>query len=124
MITVNNSQVLQTILILFIIVLVCPFTYGNVIYVDNDAVGANDGSSWADAYWCLQDALFNAHAGDEIRVAYGTYKPDRRVAVSRSRRQITASGDRTASFQLKNGVTIKGGYAGFCEPDLDARDLH
>jgi hypothetical protein len=28
-----------------------------------------------------------------------------------------------ASFQLINGVTIKGSYAGFGEPDPDARDI-
>ncbi|MHC4642173.1 MAG: right-handed parallel beta-helix repeat-containing protein, partial [Planctomycetota bacterium] len=32
------------------------------------------------------------------------------------------SGDREATFQLKNDLTIKGGYAGFGEPDPDARD--
>jgi hypothetical protein len=30
--------------------------------------------------------------------------------------------DRTATFQLKNGVVIKGGYASFGQPDPDARD--
>ena len=29
----------------------------------------------------------------------------------------------TATFQLKNGVVIMGGYAGFGEPDPDARDI-
>ncbi|MHC4346802.1 MAG: hypothetical protein ACYSUP_19210, partial [Planctomycetota bacterium] len=31
--------------------------------------------------------------------------------------------DRTATFQLKNGVLIKGGYAGFGEPDPNSRDI-
>ncbi|MDH4238563.1 MAG: hypothetical protein OEW48_03265 [Phycisphaerae bacterium] len=31
--------------------------------------------------------------------------------------------DRTATFQLINGVVIKGGYAGFGEPNADARDI-
>jgi hypothetical protein len=31
--------------------------------------------------------------------------------------------DRTATFQLKNGVVIKGGYAGFGELDPNARDI-
>ena len=50
-----------------------------IIYVDVDAKGANDGSSWADAYNYLQDALMMAPAGIEIRIAEGTYKPDQFV---------------------------------------------
>ena len=38
-----------------------------IIYVDADAIGANDGSSWANAFNYLQDALITASAGDEIR---------------------------------------------------------
>ena len=68
-----------------------------VIYVDADATGANDGSSWDDAYTDLQDALASAVSGDEIWVAAGTYKP-------------TSGTDRTASFQMKNGVEIYGGF--------------
>ena len=45
---------------------------GKTIYVDADATGANDGSSWADAHYYLQDALMFAVAGDEIRVARGS----------------------------------------------------
>jgi len=86
-----------------------------IYYVDVDARGANDGSSWADAYSYLQDALAAALSGDEIRVAQGIYKPDQGIGIT--------PGDRTATFQLKNGVTIKGGYAGFGEPDPNDRDI-
>jgi predicted outer membrane repeat protein len=89
--------------------------WGQIIYVDADANGANDGSSWSHAYNCLQDALAAAYSGDEIRVAQGTYKPDQGAGIT--------PGDPTATFQLKNGVTIKGGYAGFSEPDPNARDI-
>jgi hypothetical protein len=87
-----------------------------VVYVDRDATGANNGSSWANAYKYLQDALMFAVAGDEIRVAQGVYKPDAFVL---SRRPNLG---RAETFQLKNGVTLKGGYAGFREPDPNARD--
>ncbi|MFB0524696.1 MAG: hypothetical protein ACETVZ_04100 [Phycisphaerae bacterium] len=96
---------------------------GRTIYVDDDATGANDGSSWADAYWCLQDALAAGQGGDEIRVAQGTYKPDQRVMMGRWL-QVRSSGDRTEKFQLIiNGLSLKGGYAGFGEPDPNERDI-
>lgn len=86
-----------------------------ILYVDADATGANDGSSWADAFNYLQDALATAYYGDEIRVAQGTYKPDQGAGIT--------PGDREATFQLSNGVTIKGGYAGFGQTDPNARHL-
>jgi len=87
------------------------------IYVDADATGANDGTNWADAFNYLQDALSDAKYGDEIRVAEGIYKPDEDTD------NPTGTGDREATFQLKKGVTIKGGYAGFGEPDPNIRDI-
>ena len=96
-----------------------PYEYSRqqlgIIYVDDSATGANNGSSWADAYNFLQDALATASSRDEIRIAQGIYKPDQGVGKIR--------GDRTATFQLKDGVTVKGGYAGFGEPDPNARDF-
>ncbi len=86
------------------------------LYVDQDATGgANNGTSWADAYINLQDALVYAIKGDEIWVAPGNYSPDRGGGQT--------SHDPTATFELINGVAIKGGYGGFGEPDPDARDI-
>ena len=86
-----------------------------VIYVDIDAAGANNGQSWADAYTSLPYALGVVLNGDEIRVAQGTYRPNDGV--------ITFGDERELTFQMKNGVTIEGGYAGFGEADPDARDV-
>jgi hypothetical protein len=88
------------------------------IYVDGDAPGPiHNGSSWTDAYNYLQDALGDANSGDEIWVAEGIYTPDTNSA------DPNGSGDRTATFQLINGVTLKGGYASFGQPDPNSRDI-
>ena len=111
----GNARVTAAVLaVLLAGVSVCS---AKVIYVDVSATGANDGSSWTDAYNYLQDALMFASAGDEIRVAQGVYKPDQFVLSDRPCR------GRDETFQLKTGVTLKGGYAGFGEPDPNARDI-
>ena len=91
--------------------------YSNIHYVDADATGNNNGSSWTDAFNYLQDALAQATTPCEIRVAEGTYKPDT-TSINPS-----GTGDRTAAFGLECGVVIKGGYAGFGQPDPNARDV-
>jgi len=94
--------------------------YGRVIYVDDDANGLNDGSSWSNAYKYLQDALVDANSAGkpvDIRVAQGIYKPDRSSA------QPNGTGDREATFRLLNSVTLRGGYAGSSVPDPNARDV-
>lgn len=88
---------------------------GATIYVDDDAIGANTGLNWADAYRYVQDGLAAALRGDEIHVAQGVYKPDQGTG--------RTPGDRTIGFYLKSGVTIKGGYAGSGAADPDARDI-
>ena len=115
---------------LFILAVSCTAATGKVIYVDVDAVAEYDGSSWALAYLCLQEAIAQVRPGDEIRVAQGIYRPDRQPAFSggrtgrSGRTEITESGDRTATFELINGVTFKGGYAGYSEPYPDKRDFN
>ena len=81
---------------------------GNTYYVDQQAAGAKDGSSWTDAFSSLQPALEAAGAGDQIWVATGIYTP-------------TDTADRTATFQLKKGVELYGGFEGG-EDELDERD--
>ena len=93
---------------------------GKTIYVDSDATGVNDGSSWADAYHYLQEALSDANSAEkpvEIRVAQGIYRPNQGLIA------IPDFDWRTTTFQLINGVTVKGSYAGFGKPDPNARDI-
>lgn len=83
-------------------------SFGQVTYVDLDAVGGQNGSSWQDAYTDLQDALANTSSG-EIWVAEGTYTP-------------APVGQPTISFQLKNNVALYGGFDG-TETFLSQRDV-
>ena len=109
---------------LFLLAASCTAATGKVIYVDVDAIAKYDGSSWANGYRCLQDAIAEVQPGDEIRIAEGIYRPDRRLEIAgRIGAQITASGDWTATFELIEGITMKGGYAGYGERDPDARDI-
>jgi hypothetical protein len=96
----------------------CTAAAGKIIYVDDDTTGANDGSSWENAYIYLQDAMADANSAEkpvEIRVAQGIYKPDQGA--------YQTPGDREATFRLINGVTLIGGYAGLGGPDPNTRDV-
>jgi parallel beta-helix repeat protein len=73
----------------------------NIIFVDRDAKGNNNGTSWSDAYLDLQDAFDDATSGNEIWVAEGTYVPSNLVI---------AGNPRSAAFRLKNGVAVYGGF--------------
>ncbi len=87
-----------------------------VIYVDKDATGANNGSSWADAYTELADAIKN-HSSGEVWVADGTYKPLYDATGS-----ATPADPRDKTFFLKNNMTLYGGFSG-SEIDLSGRNI-
>ncbi len=72
-------------------------SHSKTIYVDADASGADNGSSWSDAYRDLQQALVNAEEGDEIWVAEGSYYPGQ---------------TREDAFRLRNDVALYGGFDG------------
>ncbi len=88
------------------------YEFQSVVYVNRNATGSNNGNSWMNAYTNLQTALANAISGQEIWVAKGTYKP-------------TATTDRAATFSLKNGTFLFGGFNGnelareFRDPDVN-----
>ena len=62
-------------------------------YVNSSAGGANNGTTWVDAFLTLEAALVAAQPGDQIWVAQGTYKP---------------AG--TNGFVLASGVSLYGGF--------------
>lgn len=87
-------------LLLFFTLFFCSHESNSaIIYVNVNAVGLNNGSSWVNAYNDLQTALSVAFVNDDIWVAAGTYKP-------------TATSSRGISFVMKNGVDLFGGFNG------------
>jgi len=77
-----------------------------VRYVNVAAPAGGNGTSWATAFPHLQDALAAAQSGDEIWVAQGIYFPDRNSVIP------GGNGDRDASFNMKSGVALYGGFQG------------
>ncbi|GAB3494615.1 hypothetical protein GCM10027341_10980 [Spirosoma knui] len=72
------------------------------------AGGISDGSSWGNASGDLQ-AMINASApGDQVWIAAGTYKP------------TSIANLRDASFSLKEGVNVLGGFTGTSGTEGDA----
>jgi hypothetical protein len=86
---------------------------GNIIYVDAQAdQEPHDGSDWAHAFVGLGEALAAAGPETEIRIADGAYLPD-----------VTGLTDpRAATFELVQGTTLRGGFAGYGAADPDAND--
>lgn len=80
---------------------------GTIVYVNKNATGNNDGSSWANAFTSLETALSLQECGftGEIRVAGGqTFKP------SASRLCSDCSGDRDYYFLIHQDIQLKGSY--------------
>ena len=71
-----------------------------VVYVSAGERAPHDGRTWATAYASLQQGIDHAWAcGGDVWVARGTYEP-------------TPAADRSASFRLRPGVAVYGGFAG------------
>ena len=79
------------------------------VYVRAGAPQGGDGASWATALPSLQAAIDRVAQtrGGEVWVAQGTYSP---------------GNDRDATFQLRSGVAVYGGFAG-TESRLEERDV-
>jgi hypothetical protein len=80
-------------------------------YVTVNGAGSMNGASWANAFpgTSLQTAIDQSAPADEVWVAQGTYYP-------------TTTGDRSASFSMKSGVYICGGFNG-TETSFQQRNL-
>ncbi|PKL85419.1 MAG: hypothetical protein CVV22_07620 [Ignavibacteriae bacterium HGW-Ignavibacteriae-1] len=99
------KRINQALFIVFMFLFVFDYVQAQTTYfVKHDAAGANNGSSWTDAYTSFQSALDNASSGDEIWVAAGTYKPSYYYDLTDS--------SRFYHFRMIEGVEIYGGFAG------------
>lgn len=106
----NTISIVSTLLVLCC---VSPnFTVNAQVFVDQNAGGANDGSSWANAYQDLQTALTLTSSGP-IWVAAGTYKPVNCNPCTDAQRQM--------AFQIPPDVQLYGSFAG-TESSIDQRD--
>ncbi|MCP4711553.1 MAG: hypothetical protein GY869_23285, partial [Planctomycetes bacterium] len=110
--TGNNNQVMITMDLYRSVT--CHFSFNDdIIYVDGDATGLNNGTSWANALTDLQGALSATVSGKDVWVAEGTYYPSFDYGLG--------IGERGRHFRMKNGVGIYGGFSGK-ETALDQRD--
>ncbi len=82
----------------------------SIIYVNANATGANNGSSWSDAYIDLNDATNSATSGTHIYVAQGTYYPGVNGTLS------------YPAYILEPDVSLFGGFPNTGNPTLNDRD--
>ena len=88
-------------IVLVLIIFSCSFSYSQV-YVNSIAVGANDGSSWNDAFTDIQSGINAADASPtetEVWVAAGTYLQG-------------------AQINLRDNVQVYGGFPNVGNPVL------
>lgn len=84
-------------IISFLMILFFAHISSAQVYVDGSASGANDGTSWTDAYTNIYSAWNNSIEGDEIWVAQGTY---------------LAAESRMGFTSLNKNIKMYGGFLG------------
>lgn len=78
---------------------VIPPVEPEIIYIDADATGSNDGSSWNNAYSNLRDALVSSNDNEEYWIAEGTYF-------------ITNTDDINSYLAVTSSIEVYGGFSG------------
>ncbi|MDB0040503.1 T9SS type A sorting domain-containing protein [Polaribacter sp.] len=115
MMTTKNYKILKT-LAVFIFMGCSVLSTQAQIYVDVAATtGANDGSSWSDAYTDLQPALDAAAENAEIRVAAGTYYPTEIPDET----PVDSNNKREKAFHFNKDLVLKGSY----NPETDTQNF-
>jgi predicted outer membrane repeat protein len=103
-------------ILLFFTIAVIYNSVNAQIFVDQNASGLNNGSSWDNAYNSIQNAIDMAITNDDIWVRSGTYLPEKDF-----NGQFT-SNNRLKIFTLKDGVKLYGGFSG-TENSINQRDV-
>ncbi len=76
-----------------------------ITYVNINATGLNNGSSWANAYTDLHSATYNTTSG-QIWVAQGTYLPSKNIS------DVVPTNISQKTFKIKFSVKVYGGFIG------------
>lgn len=99
-------------LLCLVALVLCSFSLmaQDVHFVNHAAQGANDGSTWENAFTSLDSALARAQGSDLIWIAKGTYKPG------------GDNGNNMSRFTVDKTLRIFGGFAGN-ETNVDERDV-
>lgn len=95
----------NTLLALFLFLSVIQQINATTYYVNKNATGNGNGTSWTNAFTNIESALTTAIVGDQIWVAAGIYKPA------------------GATYNIPNGIKLYGGFIG-TETTLAQRDLN
>ncbi|MFT5015654.1 MAG: hypothetical protein ACJA0J_000533 [Bdellovibrionota bacterium] len=91
----RKTKVFMKHFLLFAFLSAFTFNLSAQVFVDTDAMGTGDGTTWADAYTNLNDALLAAPSGSFVWIADGTYTtPD------------------SVSFFIDKELTVLGGFNG------------
>jgi len=97
----------QKIFFLAILFTINSLSHATIRYVNHNASGSNNGTSWTNAYTALQDAITASSAGDEIWVAEGTYKPNTIVPFT-----TPSTDNRNKGYSINKNIEIYGGFDG------------
>ncbi|ALJ06044.1 hypothetical protein APS56_13290 [Pseudalgibacter alginicilyticus] len=98
----TTLQKVSTLVFFFLVSL----SYGQ-IYVDYTATGANDGSSWTDAYTSIQTAVDYVSINEEIRIAKGIHIEGARIIISHA--DAILKGGYDTSTNVQDGITTLDG---------------
>lgn len=84
------------------------FCHATIRYVKTGNAGTAPYTNWGTASNDLQAVINQCVAGDEIWIAAGSYRPNRRADAL----TVITAADRNNAFVLKNGVKVYGGFTG------------